>query len=117
MHFLAPAFTAAGVTFVSIGYRLAPGHAFPAAYNDVADGLVETLDRIVSHGGDPERLFVGGHSAGGHYAPLPATRADWGEARRLAENPVRGGPPLPVAHHLVDSSHLTPRPPPLLAPN
>lgn len=110
MHFMAPAFTAAGVTFVSIGYRLAPGHLFPAAYNDVADGLVETLDRIVSHGGDPGRLFVGGHSAGGHYAALLATRADWCEARRLAENPIRGCLPISGVYRFGEGSGMTVRP-------
>ena len=34
MAFMAPAFNAAGVTFVSAGYRLAPRHVFPAAVED-----------------------------------------------------------------------------------
>jgi acetyl esterase/lipase len=39
MNFMAPAFTAAGVTFCSIGYRLAPQHIFPKGLEDVADAL------------------------------------------------------------------------------
>jgi hypothetical protein len=36
MSFMAPAFTAQGVTFVSAGYRLAPQHVFPAGIDDAA---------------------------------------------------------------------------------
>ena len=39
MGFMAPAFNAAGVTFVSAGYRLAPQHVFPAALDDCAAAL------------------------------------------------------------------------------
>src|SRR5207302_2808271 len=65
MAFMAPAVNACGVTFVSIGYRLAPAHCFPTGLNDCAAGLV--LAR--QHTGATS-LFVGGHSAGGHYAAL-----------------------------------------------
>jgi arylformamidase len=110
MNFMAPAFTAAGVTFVSLGYRLAPGHVFPTGYEDLADGLVQTLERIVSHGGDPERLFVGGHSAGGHYAALLATRSDWWMTRRLPRNPIRGCLPISGVYRFGEGSGMAVRP-------
>src|SRR5512144_1783347 len=68
MLFMAPAFNAAGVTFVSAGYRLAPQHVFPAAVDDCARAVDWVRRNIVAHGGDPRELFIGGHSAGGHYA-------------------------------------------------
>ena len=78
--FMAPALNAAGITFVSIGYRLAPTFTWPTGVNDVAAALKWTHDNIADHGGDPSRLFISGHSAGGHYAAWLAVRDDWQEA-------------------------------------
>ena len=61
MNFMAPALNAADITFVSIGYRLAPQHMFPTAVEDCMDGLAWTHQSIAEHGGDPSRLFLGGH--------------------------------------------------------
>jgi arylformamidase len=72
MAFMAPSFTAAGVTFATVGYRLAPGHAFPVGYQDACTGVRWLAQNAAALGADPARLFVGGHSAGGHYAALMA---------------------------------------------
>ena len=77
MAFMAPAFNAAGVTFVSAGYRLAPSHLFPAALEDCVQATEWALRNVASHGGDPRQLFIGGHSAGGHYAALLAVDPSW----------------------------------------
>jgi len=66
MSFMAPAFTNAGVRFVTAGYRLAPQHLFPAAFDDCAAALAWIRHRF------GENVFIGGHSAGGHYAALIA---------------------------------------------
>ncbi len=75
--FMAPALNAAGVTFVSIGYRLAPEHKWPTGIADIGAALKWIHDNIASHGGDPSRVFLSGHSAGGHYATWMAVRDDW----------------------------------------
>ncbi len=72
MLFMAPAVTAQGITFVSAGYRLAPQHIYPAQIHDVYDAIAAAYRGIGEHGGDPDRLFIGGHSAGGHLAALAA---------------------------------------------
>ena len=55
MNFMAPAFNAAGITFCSIGYRLAPQHLFPAGLDDVADAVAWIHAHIAEYGGDPAR--------------------------------------------------------------
>ena len=75
MAFMAPAFTRAGVTFVSAAYRLAPSHVYPTGIDDCAGAVRWVLAHIGAHGGDANKLFTGGHSAGGHYAARPAASA------------------------------------------
>lgn len=50
---------------VSVEYRLAPEHPFPAAHEDCYTGLLWTAGHAVELGFDPGRLLLGGTSAGG----------------------------------------------------
>ena len=70
VHFLAPTFVAADVTFVSIGYRLCPEVTVAEVADDVRAGLRWIAGNGGGLGGDPRRLFVAGHSAGGHLAAM-----------------------------------------------
>ena len=79
MAFYSRPMNAAGVTFVSLGYRLAPRHVFPAGWMDAANGVAWVYRNIDRFGGQPERIYLSGHSAGGHYASLLAVRLDWRE--------------------------------------
>jgi acetyl esterase/lipase len=110
MYFMAPALTAQGVTFVSAGYRLAPGHVFPAGFDDCADALAWVVRHIATHGGDPARVFVGGHSAGGHYAALLAVSDSWREARGLPAPVLRGCLPVSGVYRFGAGSGLSIRP-------
>lgn len=53
-----------GMVGVSMSYRLAPVHAWPAAQEDVADALGWVREHIAERGGDPKRIFLLGHGAG-----------------------------------------------------
>lgn len=57
-----------GILIVSAEYRLAPEHPFPAALDDVTAVWEWMLARADALGVDPERLVVGGESAGGGLA-------------------------------------------------
>ncbi|MFC9909792.1 alpha/beta hydrolase [Streptomyces sp. NPDC127197] len=50
---------------VSVEYRLAPEHPYPAAVDDVLAGLLWTAEHAEELGGDPERIVIAGASAGG----------------------------------------------------
>lgn len=59
---------------VSVDYRLAPEHSFPAAHNDAFTALKWTLDNISKYNGNPKELILVGDSAGGNLAACMAHR-------------------------------------------
>ena len=110
MYFMAPALNARGVTLVCAGYRLAPQHVFPTGLEDCADVLAWVLRHAATPGGDPKRVFVGGHSAGGHYAALLAVSAGWRRARGLGAQPLAGCLPVSGTYRFGEGSGLSMRP-------
>ncbi len=60
---------------VSVDYRLAPGHRFPAAAEDSYAALVDLVARAAEFGADPDRVAVMGDSAGGNLAAVVSLMA------------------------------------------
>ncbi|MFE1321022.1 alpha/beta hydrolase [Kitasatospora phosalacinea] len=101
---------AVGCVTVSVGYRLAPEHPFPAAVHDVVAAAEWIAAHAAELGGDPARLAVAGDSAGGNLAA----------ALTLAAR-ERGGPALrhqllvyPNTDHAADTPSVREHDDPLL---
>lgn len=66
----------AGFVGVTITYRLAPAHRFPAGPEDLAAVVRWLRDNVAQYGGDPDRIVLSGQSAGAaHVAAYVAHKA------------------------------------------
>src|SRR5262249_39838627 len=79
-EFLAKALAGEGVGVVTVNYRLHPQVKFPANVEDVARAFAWTHKNVGRYGGRADRVFVGGHSAGGDLADVLATDGAYPEA-------------------------------------
>jgi arylformamidase len=68
--FIAPAFTQAGAMVVVPNYALCPVVTIETITLQMVRALVWVHRRAARYGGDPKRIVVAGHSAGGHLAAM-----------------------------------------------
>ncbi|HVY44399.1 MAG TPA: alpha/beta hydrolase, partial [Minicystis sp.] len=81
------------VTFVQ-SYRLAPEVDIDGMLDDVLAAIRFTEQHAADYGGDPARVFVMGHSAGGHLAAMIATDPELQTRRGMEPNAIRGFIPI-----------------------
>lgn len=70
--FVARALAEKGMMVVLPDYRLVPDGKFPVMVEDSAAAIAFVADQAANWGGDPQRLFVAGHSAGAYNAIMVA---------------------------------------------
>ena len=90
--FIADAFQPAGATTVVINYDLCPTVTLDTIVEQSNRSIAWTWRNIAQYGGDPERLYVSGNSAGGHLTAM-ALAHDW-EAEGLPADIVKGAAPI-----------------------
>lgn len=84
------AFTQHGYLLVSINYRLHPQASYDQQAQDVAQAIHWVHDHAREYGGNPNQLFLMGHSAGAHLVALVSTNPAYLKQESLSLKALKG---------------------------
>ncbi|HVE41378.1 MAG TPA: alpha/beta hydrolase [Planctomycetota bacterium] len=87
-------FAEEGIGAAIISYRLSPKVKHPAHVEDCARAFAWLREHVAEYGGDPERLFVSGQSAGGHLSALLACDPQYLRALKVPDGALKGAIPM-----------------------
>ncbi len=85
----APALVNAGAAFVSVNFGLVPSVSLDEIVRRCRAAVEWTYRNAADFGADPDRLYVAGHSSGGHLTGMLAV-TDWAGGSGLPEDAVKG---------------------------
>ena len=105
--FVGQRFASAGNVTVVVNHRLSPGVMHPAHIEDIAAAVAWVKRNIAQHGGDPDKVFVIGHSAGAYLAALLVLDPRYLAAQGLTPRDIRGVVPV-SAFFYVDRAGVAP---------
>lgn len=91
------AFVDQGFVFVSMNYRFRPQVEMDALADDVATAIKWVHDHIAEHGGNPQQIFLAGHSAGAHLTALVGTDESYLRKQGLSFANLQGCIPVDTA--------------------
>ena len=78
------------VAVALVRYRLAPAHRHPAQAEDVAAAVGHLINHADKYGFDAKRVYLAGHSAGGHLASLVGLDRGYLDRQRLSRKALAG---------------------------
>ena len=79
-----------GIGLVSVNYRLSPEFQHPTHVNDAAAATAWVIKNIDGYGGNPQKVYVGGHSAGAYLAALLAIDSSLLQIHEIEESKLAG---------------------------
>lgn len=100
---------AMGIGMVSANYRLSPGVEHPAHVQDAAAATAWVIGNISQYGGDPDKLYLSGHSAGAYLAVLLALDATHLAAHKLTPDVIRGVIPISPFLYVEETAAVRPK--------
>jgi acetyl esterase/lipase len=89
-----------GIITVVMSYRLTPQFRFPDQPQDVEQALAWVYHNIKSYGGNRNRIYIAGHSAGAILAAYVAVKTDWLARMSLPANLIKGSVPISARYDL-----------------
>ena len=94
-----------GVVVVTVNYRLHPKVKNPTYIEDAAAAVAWTFKNIADYHGDPDKIFVTGHSAGGYLASMLTMDKNYLEKHGIDADHLAGS--IPFSGHTI--THFTVR--------
>lgn len=94
-----------GITVAVIEYDLCPKVTVPEIVREVREAVAWSYRNIAGYGGEPTKLFIGGHSAGGHLTAM-ALAHEW-EREGLPANIIKGAVITSGVHDLEMVMHVS----------
>ena len=88
------AFVEKGFVFVPVNYRFIPNVTMESIVRDVAKATGWVRTNIARHGGDPQRIFLMGHSAGAQLIALLCTDSSYLKAESVPLSSIKGCVPV-----------------------
>ncbi|MDB5367802.1 MAG: hypothetical protein JWM77_3729 [Rhodospirillales bacterium] len=98
----APAIVKFPAIYVSIEYGLSPVSLHPGSLRDCLQAVGWVYKNIAKYGGDPNRIHIGGHSAGGHLSSLLTLRRDLHSQFGIPANTIKSCFPYSGVYDLRD---------------
>ncbi len=89
---------------VSVEYRLSPGVKAPAYIEDAATAVAWVFNNIAQYGGDTNKVFLSGHSAGGYLSMMLTMDPTWLSKRNISVTRIRATIPLSpqvITHYTI----------------
>jgi acetyl esterase/lipase len=105
--FIGQRFAAAGIATAVVNYRLSPGVKHPAHIQDAAASFAWVKRHIAEYGGNPNQVFIIGHSAGAYLVALLGTDERFLAAQKLSLRDLRGVVPV-SAFYWVERTGVAP---------
>lgn len=99
----------AGIGVVSASYRLSPSVRHPAHVRDAAAATAWVIKNIRRYGGDPDRVYLSGHSAGAYLATLLALDPSHLRAYGLDAKAIRGTIPISPFLYVEETAAVRPK--------
>ena len=99
-----PALPDKNVLLIAVGYRFAPPGKFPCFFEDAAAATAWTFRHIAEYGGDPKKIFISGHSAGGYLALLVGMDPKWLAPYQISNQSLAGI--IPVSAQVTTHFHV-----------
>jgi acetyl esterase/lipase len=97
-------FTAEGFGVVLVSYRLSPKVKCPVYLEDAAAAVAWTVGNIGKHKGDPDKIFISGHSAGGYLTAMLGLDSRWLARHKIPLTKIAGL--MPVAGQMITHSTI-----------
>ena len=94
-----------GIAVVGVNYRLYPQVKCPGYLQDAAAAVAWTFRNVEKYGGDPKKVFVTGHSAGGYLTSMVGIDKRWLGECGIDSNDIAGL--IPLSGHTI--THMTVR--------